>query len=390
MLEEYFEPVESKVYDLSDTNRTKDCFGNSVTVYTERGKFPDLSDMRTVIFGISDDRGSLSNKGCAGGADQIRKKLYALKNHWSPVAVADLGNLRPGLTLEDTYAAIATVTSELMQENIIPFIIGGGHDLTYGHYSGYKKLEQIINIVSVDSSFDLGIPEDELHSESYIGKIIIEQPNYLFNYSNIGYQSYLTGRESTEMMKQLYFDALRLGQAHENIEETEPVVRNADLLTFDISAIRQGDAPGNRRASPNGFYGEEACQVMMYAGASDKLSGAGLYEYNPSLDINGQTAHLAAQMIWYFIEGLSMRKSDIPSTAAGNYITYRVAVDKPENEIVFIKSVRTDRWWMKLPADLKRNRFLSQHLLPCSYRDYQQACSNEVPDRWWNALQKLV
>jgi hypothetical protein len=52
--------------------------------------------------------------------------------------------------------------------------------------------------------------------------------------------------------------------------------------------------------------------------------------------------------------------------------------------------MKTDRWWMKLPVEQGKNRYLNHHLLPCSYKDYQQACNNEVPDRWWNALQKMV
>jgi hypothetical protein len=143
-------------------------------------------------------------------------------------------------------------------------------------------------------------------------------------------------------------------------------------------------------ASPNGFYGEEVCQVMMYAGLSDKLSGLGLYEYNPLLDRDGQTAHLIAQMIWYFAEGIGNRKADAPLTNQQNYITYRVAISDLENEITFIKSMKSDRWWMKLPVELSKNRYMNQHLMPCSYKDYQQACSNEVPERWWSAFHKLT
>jgi hypothetical protein len=67
-----------------------------------------------------------------------------------------------------------------------------------------------------------------------------------------------------------------------------------------------------------------------------------------------------------------------------------VTVEGIGEEIVFIRSNRTERWWMKLPTDGKRNRYLSQHLLPCTLADYQQACANEVPERWWNAVHKMV
>jgi len=228
-----------------------------------------------------------------------------------------------------------------------------------------------------------------MNSDSFLGKIIMEQPNYLFNFSNIGYQTYFVGNESVDLMNKLYFDTYRLGQIRTDIEDAEPIVRSADLITVDISSIRQCDAPGNKNASPNGFHGEEICQILMYAGISDKLSGLGIYEYNLELDREGQTAHLIAQMIWYFLEGVGNRKADIPANNPAGYITYRVPMTNIDQEITFLKSMKSNRWWMKLPVELAKNRFMSHHLLPCSYKDYQQACKSEVPEKWWNAIQKL-
>ena len=388
-MEEYFSPVDASVLMPDEAYASDDIF-NFIKIFDRNGKFPGAGKNDIVLIGVGDDRGNVGNIGCADGIDNIRRKFYRLKQHQSISNIVDFGNLVPGATVEDTYAAIATITAELYIQKAIPVIIGGSQDITYGHYCGYKKLEQIINIVSIDARFDLGRPEDVLNAGSYLGKIILEQPNYLFNYSNIGYQTYFVGQENVELMRKLYFDTYRLGQIRSDLTETEPVIRAADLVTLDISSIRQSEAPGNGNASPNGFNGEEACQIMFYAGASDKLSGLGIYEYNPKLDRNFQTAHLAAQMIWYFVEGVAQRKMDLPSANPKNYITYRVAVKNLESEIVFLKSVKSDRWWMKLPFDTSRNRYSHQHLTPCSYKDYQQACNNEVPDRWWNSLQKLV
>lgn len=390
MLEAYFTPLSPILFETGAEPLPSDSLGRSIQTYVNEGRFPSFEGARMAIIGIGEERGSVSNTGCAGGADAIREKLYRLKQHQQPVPIIDLGNLRPGLTISDSYAAIATVVSELLADRIIAVVLGGSQDLTYGHYCGYKKLEQIINIVSVDSCFDVGTPEDPLSSNTFLGKIIMEQPNYLFNFSNLGYQTYFTGSESVNLMKKLYFDTYRLGQVQQDIQEAEPIVRNADLLTVDLSAVRASDAPGNRNASPNGFYGEELCQILYYAGISDKLSGLGLYEYNPGLDHGNRTAHLYAQALWYFIEGIGQRKMDMPVNNPNQYITYRVALEEIEQEITFIKSMRSDRWWIKLPTEGSRNRYMSQHLLPCSYRDYQMACNNEVPERWWNALHRMV
>jgi hypothetical protein len=234
------------------------------------------------------------------------------------------------------------------------------------------------------------MPEEPTNSDTYLGKIILEQPNYLFNFSNLAYQTYFTGVDNVALMKKMHFDTYRLGQVQSDVQDTEPVVRNADLLTVDITAVRQSDAPGNANASPNGLYGEQLCQIIMYAGLSDKLSGIGFYEYNPQLDPQRQTAQLIAQAMWYFFEGVGQRKQDLPLSQPNQYLTYRVTLEEIDQEITFIKSTKSDRWWIKLPTDGARNRYLSQHLLPCTYKDYQQACNNEVPERWWNAVHKMI
>ena len=386
MLSSYFQPLNENFNRL---NFQKDALGSCISANIVDETFPSFDDASIAIIGVPEYRGAVENKNAIDGIDAIREKFYRLKIHLNSRSIIDLGNLVVGHTLNDTYAAVATVVSELLNNKIIPVIIGGSQDLTYAHYSGYKKLEQIVNLVCVDSRFDLGSPEEVCNSETYLGNIIMEQPNYLFNFSNIGYQTYFVGSSSVEIMNKLFFETYRLGQMRTNIEEAEPIVRNADFISVDISSIRNSDAPGNKNATPNGFYGEEICQIMMYAGLSDKSTGIGFYEYNPSLDINNQTAHLIAQMLWFYIEGVGNRKNETPAVSSSNYLTYRVPISEIENDIVFIKSLKSNRWWMKMPVELSKNRYMSQHLMPCSYKDYQQACKNEVPDRWWSAFHKL-
>ena len=192
------------------------------------------------------------------------------------------------------------------------------------------------------------------------------------------------------MMNKMYFDANRLGQMRENMENVEPIVRNADMLSFDMGAIRHSDASGNSNASPNGFYGEEACQIARYAGMSDKLSSIGFYELNPAFDTNKQTAFLLAQMIWYFIDGYYNRKDDFPIVNKDEYTKYRVALTNHDHEIVFYKSNRSDRWWMDVPYPPNHKvKYERHHMTPCSYNDYETACSDEMPDNWWKTYQKL-
>ena len=192
-------------------------------------------------------------------------------------------------------------------------------------------------------------------------------------------------------MKNLYFDVYRLGAVRENLEEVEPLVRNADMISVDVSAVRQSDAPGNGNASPNGFYGEEICKIIRYAGLSDKLSSIGFYEVNPRLDVNNQTAHLVAQMMWHFVDGYYNRKHDHPYKDKKDYVKYTVSIKDHKDQLIFYKSKKSDRWWMDVPVKNNyKNIYEKHHLVPCSYSDYETACKDDVPDRWWQAYQKLM
>ncbi len=386
----YFEPVDFSGYEYSE-KATRRRLGDVVKAFSSPNNFPDLEGIDIAIIGVLEDRNAVSNKGCAMAPNQIRHYLYKLFEGNYTARLADLGNIKMGHAVKDTYFALSRVVKDLIQKNIIPVILGGSQDLTFANYQAYEDLGQIINIVSVDPLFDLGKSEKEINSQSYLSKIILHQPNYLFNFSNIGYQTYFVDQEGIDLMKNLFFDVYRLGQVQANLEEVEPIVRNADMFSFDVSAIRQSDAPGNKNASPNGFYGEEACKIVRYAGMSDKLTSIGFYELNPEADNNGQTAHLVSQMVWYFIDGFYQRKNELPHQEKKHFIKYHVKLEDQKDEMVFYKSKKSDRWWMEVPIRMQQKvKFKRHHLIPCSYQDYQTACNNDVPDRWWQAFQKLM
>jgi arginase family enzyme len=384
----YFEPIDtSKIKRDEDYMPTQ--LGSVIDIHKEEGRFPDLEKIDLAIIGVKEERNAVNNEGCAEAPDAVRNKLYQLFQR-GETAIADLGNIISGNTVEDTYFALSAAVAALVDNNIVPIIIGGSQDLTYANYTAYESLEQTINMVVVGPTFDLGVAGQELNAQTYLSKIILHQPNYLYNYSNIGYQSYFVDVHALELMRKLFFDAYRLGVVQNDIKEVEPIVRNADLLSFDIGSIRQSDAPANRNASPNGFYGEEACQITRYAGLSDKLTSIGFYEINPTYDNFDQTVHLVAQMIWYFVDGFCNRKKDYPVGDKSKYTKYRVAIQDGKHEIVFYKSKKSDRWWMSIPYPENEEIKFDRHLLaPCSYADYEKACEDDVPDRWLLAFQKL-
>ena len=391
-LADFFSPVDSNKVSVREVFFTSQ-LGSQVEIYIH--EFPDLETQTfdIAIIGVLEDRNSINNQGCALGPDYVREKLYSLYQGTYNIRMVDLGNIKAGNTVSDTYFAVKTVVAELVKKDIVPLIIGGGQDLTYAQYLAYESLEQKVDLVIVDPKFDL---DDSVHdntietgSTSYLNKILLHQPNYLFNYSNIGYQTYYVNQDSLRVMEKLLFDVHRLGEFSCNISVSEPIIRNANLLSFDMADIRSSDAGGNANAGPNGFYGEEACHICRYAGLNDKLTSIGFYEFNPAYDTNGQTAMLLAQMIWYFVDGVYHRKKDFPLQPKSQYLIYRASLKDNTHELVFVKSKKTDRWWMQVPYPVGTSKNERYHLVPCRYEDYQIAVSGEMPDLWWRTYQKL-
>ena len=363
------------------------CLGNRMRIHTAQDDFPDLKNVKLAIFGVEEDRNSENNFGCGDNLHFIRRKLYELfPGNWN-AEIADLGNVLKGETVTDTYFAVSEIITSLLKKDIIPIIIGGGQDLTYVNYRAYDSLEQTINITAVDSRFDMGSLDDELTSQSYLSKIIMQKPNNLFNYSNVGYQTYFNSQGEIELFDSLFFDTCRLGKAKE-LENIEPAFRNADIVSIDIGAIRQSEAPANNNASPNGFYGEEICAITRYAGISDKVSSFGIYEYNSKYDNNHQTASLIAQMIWYFIEGVNFRVKDYPFSGKENYQKYTVILED-DDPLTFYKSNKTGRWWIEINI-LSDNKYKRHALIPCTYKDYTEATKQIIPERWYKAMQKMM
>jgi formiminoglutamase len=353
------------------------CLGKKIRIHSKQEGFPDLKNVQLAIFGVEEDRNSENNFGCGEDLQFIRNKLYQLfPGNWQ-TEIADLGNVPKGNSVTDTYFAVSELITYLLKKNIIPIIIGGGQDITYVNYRAYDSLEQTVNITAVDSRFDLGNLEDDLTSQSYLSKVIMQEPSNLFNYSNVGYQTYFNAQEEIELLDNLFFDSYRLGKAKE-LENIEPAFRNADIVSIDIGAIRQSEAPANNNASPNGFYGEEICAISRYAGISDKVTSFGIYEYNSKYDNNHQTANLIAQMIWYFIEGVNFRVKDYPFSGKENYQKFTVLMEN-DDPLIFYKSNKTGRWWIEINI-LSDNKYKRHALIPCTFKDYTEATKQIIPE----------
>lgn len=382
---EFLKPINEELLELTQ-NLPKSTLGKNIKKHTSKSGMPSLKNIQIVLLGVLETRASVHNHSKIK-LNQIRKELYRLHTGTWSIKIADLGDLEKGNTVQDTYFALKKITSYLLKKQIIPIIIGGGQDLTHAIYRAYDQLEQTVNLVCVDSKFDLGNLQDPLTSESFLSKVIMQEPNNLFNYSNIAYQTYYNAQEEIELLDSLYFEAYRLGEIQNNIKIVEPVLRDADMVSIDLSAIKNTESPAICNGTPNGLSGENICTIARYAGISDKVTSFGIYEYQPKYDIKNQTAQLIAQIIWYFIEGVNFRANDYPFGTKDKYKKYMVPI---ENEVLtFYKSHKSGRWWIEI--DLSENNKFKRHtLIPCTYKDYLDATKQEIPERWYKTMRKLM
>ena len=378
----FFEPVSAESLHLDDKELLSDRLLHNILMYNPEASL-NIEEADIAIMGVPEVRNTYRNPSCSFAPDEIRRQFYQLYNWRKPVRILDLGNLRLGQTVEDTYSAVSEVVAYLVENKVIPIILGGGNDLAYANYRAYELLERVVNVV------DLGTETAPIRSDAYVNKLVLQQPNFLLNYSNIGYQSYMNSPESVNMMESLYFETYRVGFMRRNLEEVEPVVRNADMVSLDISAVRRPDAPGCPHNSSNGFYGEEICQISKYVGLSDKLSSFGIYEYDPTLDFNNQTSQLIAHILWYFVEGFLYRMNDGQFKNKDDYRQFNVSVSGALDELVFFNSRKSGRWWVIVPMYQKDSDHVQNYYLPCSKRDFDLACEDKISDRWWRTYHKV-
>lgn len=383
----YFSP--SKAALESKQESIEGAFSSLLDV-NDGSYFPEMGDVDIAVFSVYESRNTVHQIQIENGWERVREQLYKLYPIADNVRIADLGNILQGETIEDTYFALSQVVEECIKNNVFPLILGNSQDLTFPMYQAYEKLEQVVNLSAIDSKFDLGEADESITDENYLTKIILHKPNYLFNFCNLGHQSYLVDNKTEDLMKDMYFDVTRLGELQQNISLAEPMLRFSDILSVDLSSIRYSEYKASSNSNPNGFYGDEICQLMRYAGISDKLSSLGLFNYQADMDEREQGAKLIAQMIWCFVDGYYNRKKEHPSRDKSNYQKFIVPIKDAEYKLTFYKSDQTSRWWLEVPFPSKRNSKYERHQwVPCSYEHYKIASKDEMPDIWWKTYQKL-
>jgi len=370
----YFHPVN---FELLAENQKYGRHSMGHWIGKDTGSFAlsKRGEIKVALIGVPEESGT-SNKGCSKAPAAIREQLYRLSNLESLRGVVDLGDLKPGKTVRDTWFALRDVVEYLSDSGITTVVTGGGQDLSVGIARAFRGKSDFVLSVA-DARVDVKTGRQVTGSSNFISRILREHP-HLYHLQMIGIQGHLVPPAILAWLREQTFDYLPLGRIRDDFQSPEPLLRNTSFLSFDISAVRQSDAMGQQKAEPTGFFGEEACRIARFAGLSPRLSVFGLFEVNPTLDSRGTTSALAARMIWYFLEAFAQRRSEDPSRDKEPFIKYFVELEKHGEPVLFYHHPPTNRWWIEISAEEGAGT-----IAPCSENDYKMAVKQEIPDIWW-------
>jgi formiminoglutamase len=387
--EEYFQPVSGHAY-AEDFNNTQ--LGANIRYFSGKGDFPDLDELHAdlVILGAGYDSSDLSAP-LNDTPNHIRYWLYKLCRGNYQVRILDLGNFGLRTSLEENCNVLSKVLQGILERNMIPVVLGGGHEMAYALYLAYARSGRFCNVCDVNATLDFQEITQELRPGNMLGRILGEKDSFLFHYANLAYQSYFSPPDLVRLFKEFHFDLIRLGEVRRQMEDAEPVIRDAHAFTINMGAVKYADAPHALHATPNGLQSDEICRLARYAGLSQKLSSFGLFGIRPGGDVSWTDHHLAAQVIWHLIEGFYNRKEENLDVRHANYLEFTVALTGFPDQIVFYKNKISEKWWMAVPIQGKASDKYGQqeYLVPCALSDYEFAASGEIPERWIRRFHQL-
>ena len=375
---ELLKPISNGLIDELDENYLQGSLFKKLDIHTLSSGLPNIENSSVCIVGINEYRNSFfeTNK---QDLYSLRKEFYKLKfSNWK-LTITDLGNLPNGNTVDDTYHALYEICKELLSKKIIIIIIGGSNDIIYPIFKSFDSYNNKVNIVSIDNQFDLYQESDLVSGRTYMNKIIIDDSNMLNDFTNIGYQRHLCSHDELQLMEKLFFEYISLGQISENNMKAEPIMRNANIVGFDMKSLSFSASFNKTQGNPNGIDSRLACILSKYAGQSNKINFLGLFELNN----NTVSYKLYSEIIWYFLDGVDKRiiESDFNDSQTFN----KYIVQTSGRDIIFYKSKVSEKWWMLI--DTTKNTTVTY--LPCLESDYLDALNDNIPIRWLKATKRI-
>lgn len=291
-------------------------FGHLINLY---GSATDKTEV--VIIGFPSDEGVRRNNGRPGAAtapDEIRRHLYKMTPAPEEMEsykellnnLVDLGNLSGSMDLESSQNNLGKILAEVLNENIIPIILGGGHETAFAHFLGYAEAGLSTAIINIDAHTDVRLLKDgKAHSGSPFRQAIEDPGGCCEKYMVAGLQPHSVSKAHLNYISEN--DGSYLFRDDTNITTISSLLHKHKserlMITFDMDAVDQSFAPGVSAPCTNGLNQDLWLTAAYLAGRNEKVTSFDISEVNPNHDRDGQTARLAALTIWQFLLGLSQR-----------------------------------------------------------------------------------
>ena len=374
MFSEYFSPVKFEIIDY--VNKLDNNQLGSKLKINGRDNLNSFESLDIVIFSVNEYRFNSGIQKSFNANKDFRKKLYSLYyGNWD-LNIYDFGDLENGNLVSDTQFALSKILDFFSKNKILVITIGGSQNLLFDMYSSLKETLQKINLVSVDNKIDFSN-----NNESFLHKIIMDENNKLANFSNIGYQKHLTSVPENKLLDKMYFESINLGKIKSNVAEAEPVLRDSDIVSFNINSVKSGEL-NNAHQYPNGLSSYELCSLSRFSGLSSRVNIVSYFE-NWDLSIMNS---LLAESTWYVIDGYATRINENPLNESNDFIYYHIELDN--YKFKFYRSKLSDRWWVEFLNDEIIS--IEKDIISCTFDDYNNCKNSVIPERILTRLKNKI
>ncbi len=279
------------------------------------------------LVGYVCDEGVRRNRGRIGadkGPKALRERLAKLPIHFESRRVADVGDIVCcDHDMESCQELFSILITRLIEQKVFPIAIGGGHDISYGHFMGIWNVvkstgKRKIGIINFDAHFDLRPVEGKGNSGTPFNQIIskLKNKNEEIDYFAIGIQQQSNTKELFEIANTKQVDFVLNYDCESSNTELEAIknkllqfIAKNDYLyiTIDMDGFSSAYAPGVSAPSPLGFTPYFVFKMLLFLFNTNKVISIDLAELNPSLDRDNHTANLAAKLVDFIATNYQFR-----------------------------------------------------------------------------------
>lgn len=320
-------------------------------------RIDEIQENAVVLVFCSEDRG-IGGNARQRDFDEVRKNLFALSGADFDLKICDLGDIISGKTHQDTHYILQEIVGFCLEKKAFPIVIGGGNDLAYAMFKAVGKEQNNVNFTQISPKISLKNEGENITEQNFLAKILSDKS--LKNYHHLAYQRHLNELDAVKLMKEVDFEVMKLADMMGRTDLAEPFLRRADLVTLNCDAVESITDDFSARSQVNGLNRREICAYMKEIGLGENLKSVGIFNYN--FDTENRLNHqLLAQMIWYLLEGINIKKTHPKER---QYETFIVMMERME--CVFKREIFSGLWYFGKDEDVKK-------CLPCSEQDYENA-----------------